>query len=43
MLTKEIKDKLKETLAICDLNYERMKFAYDSIKNYFPLTETNFG
>ena len=43
MLTKELKDKLKETLAICDIHHQRMKFAYDSIKNYFPLTETNFG
>jgi len=38
MLTKELKDKLKETLAICDLHYQRMKFAYDSIKNSEQLT-----
>jgi phenylalanine-4-hydroxylase len=43
MLTKELKDKLKETLAICGIHHQRMKFAYDSIKDYFPLTETNFG
>ena len=43
MLTIELKDKLKETLARCDIHHQRMKFAYDSINKYFPLTETNFG
>jgi hypothetical protein len=39
MLTEELSDKLKETLAICDLNYQRMTFAWKSIEKYFPLTE----
>ena len=43
MLTDELNDKLTETLAICDLHYERMTFAYESIVNYFPLTEFNFS
>ena len=43
MLIPELKDKLKETLARCDIHHQRMKFAYDSINKYFPLTETNFG
>ena len=43
MLTEENYDKLKETLAVCSLHVERMNFAWEHIKNYFPLTETNFG
>jgi hypothetical protein len=43
MLTEELKDKLKETLAICDLHYQRMTFAWKSIDKYFPLTEFNFS
>ena len=43
MLTDETNDKLKETLAICDLHHQRMMFAYVSIIKYFPLTEFNFS
>ena len=43
MLTEELRDKLTETLAICDLHFQRMMFAYHSIQKYFPLTEFNFG
>lgn len=43
MLTEELRDKLTETLAICDLHLQRMMFAYHSIQKYFPLTEFNFG
>jgi hypothetical protein len=43
MLTDELHNKLTETLAICDVHYRRMEFAYSSIQKYFPLTETNFG
>jgi len=43
MLTEELKDKLTETLVICDLNHQRMMFAYQSISSYFPLTETGFS
>jgi len=39
MLTEELRDKLIETLAICDLHHERMMFAWGSIKKHFPLTE----
>lgn len=39
MLTEELKDKLTETLAICDLHHQRMMFAFQSIEAYFPLTE----
>ena len=39
MLTEELSYKLKETLAICDLHYQRMTFAWKSIEKYFPLTE----
>jgi hypothetical protein len=43
MLTEELRDKLTETLAICDLHFQRMTFAYKSIGKYFPLTEFNFS
>ena len=43
MLTKELKNKLDETLAICDLHNKRMMFAWENIKQYFPLTENNFS
>ena len=43
MLNNELCDKLKETLAICELHHQRMMFAYGSIKQYFPLTEFNFS
>ena len=39
MLNDELTDKLKETLAICDLHHQRMMFAFESIEKYFPLTE----
>lgn len=43
MLTNELNDKLKETLAICDLHFQRMMFAFESIEQYFPLTEFDFS
>ncbi len=43
MLTEELRDKLKETIAICDLHHKRMIFAYESIEYYFPLTELSFS
>jgi len=43
MLTEETSDKLKETLTICDLHYQRMMFAFDCVRKYFPLTEFNFS
>lgn len=43
MLTKELKDKLTETLIVCDLHHQRMMFAFENIKKHFPLSELNFG
>ena len=43
MLTEELRNKLVETLAICDLHHQRMMFAYENLKRYFPLTEVNFS
>ena len=43
MLTEELRDKLTETMAICDLHHERMMFAWENIKKYFPLTEINLS
>ena len=42
MLNGELGDKLSETLTICDLHYQRMMFAWGSIKQYFPLTEMQY-
>jgi hypothetical protein len=39
MLTEELNNKLKETLAICALHHQRMMFAWKNIEKYFPLTE----
>lgn len=39
MLTEETRDKLIETLAICDLHHKRMMFAWDQVSKHFPLTE----
>jgi hypothetical protein len=43
MLNEELSNKLKETIAICSLHHQRMMFAWESIKKYFPLTEINFN
>jgi hypothetical protein len=43
MLTEELSNKLTETLAICDLHYQRMIFAWGSIEKYFPLTEVTLS
>lgn len=43
MLNEELKDKLTETLSICELHHQRMIFAFESIQHYFPLTETKFS
>ena len=42
MLNEELSDKLTETLTICDLHYQRMMFAWGSIRQYFPLTEKQY-
>ena len=39
----EKRDKLNETISICELHYKRMTFAWENIKKYFPLTEKKFG
>ena len=43
MLTEELRDKLNETVAICDLHNQRMIFAWGSIKKHFPLTEISMN
>jgi hypothetical protein len=43
MLTEELRDKLTETLAICDLHHQRMMFAWENLKRHFPLTEDNYN
>lgn len=43
MLTEDLNDKLKETLAIGDLHHERMLFAYTNLRPFFPLTELIFS
>ncbi len=39
MITEEFSERLRETIAICDLHYQRMNFAWENIEKYFPLTE----
>jgi hypothetical protein len=39
----ELKDKLSETLAICEIHHQRMWFAWQSIRSHFPLTVGKFG
>ena len=43
MLTEELNDKLRETMAICDLHHQRMMFAFENVQKYFPLTDINFS
>ena len=43
MLTEELSHKLTETLAVCDLHFKRMMFAWGSIKKCFPLTENSLS
>lgn len=43
MLNRELKNKLEETLGICEIHHQRMMFAYNNVKKQFPLTETGFG
>jgi hypothetical protein len=42
-MTEELKDKLNETLAICEVHHQRMMFALENVNHYFPLTETLLG
>lgn len=43
MLTEELNDKLTETIAICEIHHQRMMFAWESVRNNFPLTEFSIG
>ncbi|SHE69940.1 hypothetical protein SAMN05444274_102139 [Mariniphaga anaerophila] len=43
MLTDELKDKLNETLSICELHHQRMMFAYNNIARHLPLTMSGFN
>ena len=43
MLNQDLRDKLAETIAICDLHHQRMMFAYRSVESYFPLKEESFS
>ncbi len=39
MLSGETGNKLNNTLIICEVHYQRMMFAWDRLKQHFPLTE----
>ena len=39
MLSGETGNKLNNTLIICEVHYQRMTFAWDRLKQHFPLTE----
>jgi hypothetical protein len=43
MTKNELTDKLKETIAICDIHHQRMLFAYQSVQKYYPLTKEKLG
>ena len=43
MLTEDLKNKLRESIAIGDLHHQRMMFAYNELSKYFPLTKLIFG
>ena len=43
MLTDELNDKFKETLAICELHHQRMMFAFHCLEKYWPLTKFNYS
>lgn len=32
-----LKDKLREALQLCSIHHERMQYAYNKVKSYFPL------
>lgn len=42
-MDEELKDKLIETIAICELHNQRMFFAWENISHHFPLSEESFG
>ncbi len=42
MMTEELRDKLMETLKICDVHYDRMMFAWTNLQERFPITKQNF-
>ena len=42
MKSLENEDRLKEAVQLCTIHIERMSFAYNKIKNHFPLTEERF-
>jgi len=43
MLTGEFKDQLKETLMTCELHFQRMNFAMENLKPYFPLSTESYN
>ncbi len=42
MLSSEITDKLKETLAASGLHHQRMMFAFNSLNSLFPLNQNRY-
>ena len=38
MLKEELRDKLNNTLIICDMHYQRMIFAWGQVKKHFPVS-----
>jgi hypothetical protein len=43
MIHKDLKDKLTETIKICDIHFQRLLFAFQSVEKYFPLDETTLN
>lgn len=42
MLNKELEDKIKESIAICDKHLNRLQYAVSAIKNKFPLDSDTY-
>ena len=36
-------DKLREALKLCSIHNERMQYAFNKVKHYFPLDETSYN
>lgn len=43
MLEKELEDKIKESIAVCDIHHNRLQFAVSAIRQKFPLDSDRFA
>ena len=43
MNDKSKKDNLRESLKLCSIHHERMQYAFQRVKDKFPLNETKYN